>query len=779
VRLLLAAALSLQHAQATAIVDRDEVELGQQVVLTITVEISSGNQPVSIENPSITGLEVQGTIDQTDVAVRSGTLTRVAVREIRLIATEVGTATIGSARIESGTSVVVTNPIDITVAAAPTSPADALSTHVRALISGRSPNGLSGNEVLVEIITSADTILLGEQLELIVLAWFPRRIRSRLRNPPTLQPPQFQAAWIYPQSSPGSVALSRRIAGEWYDVYVHHQVVFPLTPGAFEIGPATVSYNLPLTYSFLSREVLHEPQSTSATVEVLPQPSEHRAVGFDGASAARLEFTVQAEPTTLGLGDAGSVVATLAGRGNVALWPEPVIRWPDGIRVYPQEVEIEIDSRDDGIWGTKTFRYLIVPDSYGDHLIAAPTYQYFDLEELDYVTLTSPALELVTEASSQPFTQVPLRDLPRLMEDAGGVTADRLLHGWSPFTWLALVTLLPLIVVAARISSRLRLRAVPRERHDVGAMDRLEQRFKTAVDALVVDPQRFDGPGLTAALRAAGVEQPIAAHAARVRERLWQARYGPEGEMDPNELSAELAEVIRALKTWEVTHEGAKALGVTVLFALVVSAIPLSAQSAERLYQTGAPRAAADSFRARAEAYPLSAAHWYNLGSALYSSGSEVPARAAWLRAARLKPRSRTVASAMERLAPVDGTTRRMIWVSPVTPGETYVAALLLWTMAWLFVALRSRARLVVPLMALAVLAAAYGLYVSRRYNRPTALIADDDTPLRVAPYGSAQDVSVLGQGSAVLISRTEGSWVLVKRPGGTGWVRQREIVRI
>jgi len=39
--------------------------------------------------------------------------------------------------------------------------------------------------------------------------------------------------------------------------------------------------------------------------------------------------------------------------------------------------------------------------------------------------------------------------------------------------------------------------------------------------------------------------------------------------------------------------------------------------------------------------------------------------------------------------------------------------------------------------------------------------------------------VSVLEQGNAVLVTRTEGDWVLVTRRSGRGWVRRREIVRL
>ncbi|UCG85836.1 MAG: BatD family protein [Gemmatimonadota bacterium] len=776
-RLLLAAALSMQQVQATAVVDRNEVELGQEILLTITVEASGGNQPVRIVDPRLTGLEVQGTVDQTDVAVRGGTLTRIATREVRLVATEVGTVTIGSVRIESGTSVVVTQPINITVTAASVAAPNAFNPYVRDLIERRRPAGVTAEEAFVEIIASADTILLGEELNLVVLAWFPRQVKSRLRNPPTLEPPQFRAAWTYPQGIPGAVAQSRRIAGQWYDVYAHHQVVFPLTPGVFEIGSATVSYSLPLTYSFLSREVLHEPQSRPASVEVLPQPSINRPRDFDGASAAQLEFRMEVEDRALSLGDAGTVTATLSGRGNVALWPEPRIQWPDAIRVYPQEVGIDIESRDDGIWGTKVFRYLVVADSYGSHVIPASNYQYFDLGALEYVTLTSGPLELVTEGSPPFFTQPPMHDRPPLMDAGRLVTADRVLRAWPVWTWIIVASLPPLIVGLVRLQSRLGTRAVSRERTSMSDLERLEQRFGSVVNTLVRNPQQLDGDRFAEALRAAGVEAPIADHAARMRERLWQARYGPEGGIDPDELSAELEEIIRALRGWGPIRERVSVVGTVVLLATIMGSWSLTAQSAERLYEAGAAREAADSFRARARAQPLRAAHWYNLGSALYSNGAEVPARAAWLRAARLEPRNRMISNVLELSPAPDRTTQRMTWVSPITPGEAYVGALILWWLAWVLLVLRSRARAIVSILALCFLVGSYGLYVSLYYERPVALIANDSTALRVAPYGSAQNLSVLERGSAVLVARTEGDWVLVDRSRAQGWARRQEIV--
>jgi hypothetical protein len=50
-------------------------------------------------------------------------------------------------------------------------------------------------------------------------------------------------------------------------------------------------------------------------------------------------------------------------------------------------------------------------------------------------------------------------------------------------------------------------------------------------------------------------------------------------------------------------------------------------------------------------------------------------------------------------------------------------------------------------------------------------------TPLRVAPYGSAQADFELEEGAAVRIEREQGAWVLVT--GGTerGWLLRAEVV--
>ncbi len=549
--LLCAAVVALQQVQATATVDRRELEFGTEVVLTISVR-ATGNEPIRIVDPALDGLEVRGTSERSDVSVDVGILTRITTRDIRLAATRSGRVTIGAVRVIQAEVEVSTDPIELTVTGGGAEISVSLQPHIRSFVERRAPPPMSSDEVSVQVLTTRDRVVLGEQLDLVVLAWFPRAIRSRLRIPPTLLPPQLQGAWIYQQNAPGAVVVSRRVGGVTYDIYVYHEVVFPLSPGVLHIDPATVSYSLPVTYSFLSREVRHEPQSEPAQVEVLPQPSAGRPAQFQGTGAAELRFTVEVDPSQLKVGDAGTVVATLSGRGNVALWPEPTLAWPEGLNVYPENVEVEIAPREGQMAGTKVFRFLVVPDSVGVHSIQAPTYDYFDLDARRYVTLRLEAIEVVTEGDLAGLVERPQQPLP-LADPPAVFDVARLVRRIPLWIWLLVVALAPALVGLAREVERRQLRATEEAKATPSALQHLEREFHGALAELVPDAETRDARGLVDALRAVGVEAPVAAHAARVRDRLWQANYGPEGGLDPTELAREVEEVLRALTCVRLT----------------------------------------------------------------------------------------------------------------------------------------------------------------------------------------------------------------------------------
>jgi hypothetical protein len=776
VAFLLSVLLTLQQMTVVATVDRTRVEVGEDVLLTITVEVAS-NDPVQVMNPSIVGLELLGTTDQSDVSIREGVATRILTRRIRLRATSAGIARIGATQAHLGNLVAQADPVELVIEANENADGESLAPHIRDLVERHEPPRLSADEVYIEVLTSTDSVVLGEQLDLAVVAWFPEQVRAQLRTPPTLQPPELQGAWTYSQGVPHAVDMRRRLRNTSYHVYVHSVVVFPLTPGTLEIGPATVSYSLPMSYSFLSREVRHEPQSDSVQVFVGEQPVETRPSSFSGAAGSGIQLELHVTPPDLAVGDAAVLTAVLTGEGNVALWPEPAIRWPDAVRVYPEGIDVDLVPDAERITGTKTFRYLLVPDSAGTHLASEVSYAYYDLRARRYVVLRAPEFAVVAEAATAAPTETS-SDTRVLLLDSRGWSLDRLFEGMPGWIWLLLLLLPPFGAGLAVMMPRLRGTTERKVREPASELNRLATEFGNVLMGLVGEAVKGGTTEVATALRAAGIDAPIATHAARVRERLWQANYGPESGIDPEELTAEVSEILRAL-TGDSTRKTNNVAAGAALVILSMAVIPwsVSGQSAERLHEAGAWRAAVDSFAARVFAEPSMMPHWYNLGAALESAGETQRARRAWIRAARLAPRNSRVRAAINQLPSLDATSRRLVWWSPVTPGEAFLAAILLWVLTWTCVGFRLRKRWSISTCILAFVCAGYGAQLRARYASPVALVLASETVLRAAPYGPAQAQRILDEGMALRVKRETGSWILVERGMDAGWLMRDEVV--
>lgn len=762
---LLGAAAQAPQVEVTA--DRERIAVGETVTVTVTVR-AAGALPVEIAEPAYATIAVLDRRERSQVSVEDGI--RTTRREILLRPERPGTVVIGpfvvrqeEASVESETVTVVVTSVVPMVAE--------LSPRVRAVIDRAMPSGAGEPDAVeVAVLASADSVVLGEQIDLVVAAWFPREVLNRLRAPPAVLPPDVRGAWGYAQPAPAGIVATRTAGGRRYDLFVHHEIVFALTAGDLEVGPATVSYSLPVTGSFLSREVRYEEQSTPFLVAVSSPPERPDARGVPGRD---MTLTVDAPQTTLPLGDAVSVSIALSGLGNVALWPEPTLRWPGGVQAYQQRAAVEVSTEQGLLGGTKLFEYLVVADSAGLHRLPAPSYRYFDLTERRYVTIEGAAVVFATP--SPPRAAEPVRAPPALLERSPWHGFEGALRRLPAWVWVVVFAVPPLAALGlARRRRRQRPHAAAREgsaRHD-DALALLAADFSRALRRLVPGADALGADRLTAALVAAGVESSLAAHATRVRERLRAARYGPDGGTDPTELGRE-TQAVRDALTAQGRREWRAVTGAALVLLAVLSG-PVQSQTVAELWQAGAVRPVADSLLARTRSEPSVPAHWYNLGLAFEQLGQEARARAAWLEAARLAPRVQPI----RRAAPSDdGPAGAILWIAPLTPREALAAAALLWLAGWVLLVQRRRRRAALVSLVVAVGFAAFAGVVAWRYRLPVGFVVTADTPLREAPYGPAPSSLALGEGAAVGIDRAEADWRLVRRGEWRGWLHATELV--
>ena len=790
---LVTALMVMQGAEVTAGVDRTHLRVGEELTLTIRAR-SRAADPVEIMLPSLNGFAIVGSRDMTEVAINgaSGSV-RTTVRELQLRAQQPGALLIGPVRARQGVSVVATDPILVTIDSAADRTTTTLSPLARSLLETTPPPGSRrADRVALTMLVPSDTVYAGQQVDIIAAAWIPRELGERMRRPPLLTLVTPEGVWAYPAATSSGVALSRRVGGRWLDLFIAHQVVFPLVAGRLIIPPASVEYALPVSFSFFSREERYTLRSDSIAITALPLPPPANTTNVVGEG---LRLDLQIDPAATRVGEPVDASVTISGIGNVSLWPEPPLKWPTGFRVYPAQTEVRVAPDAGRIGGSKTIHFLAVPDSSGNFVLPSVRYTYFNATAGRYETATTAPRALAVAPGAEPRAA---RVLLPLAPARGELAADGMSRrlGWQG--WLALLLVPPLLSWLARR----RWRQVPDTEAVVAGpaltpLGRLEREFLAVLTSHVSDPFARDGDGLAQALRAAGVDSAVADHVKRLRDRLRAARYGPRGLGDAAELAEEIEQVLRVLGAAASDGHGhaggrrPRPTVVSVLLAIMIvraqHAAPLHAQtallqgqtpSAEALFQAGALRAAADSFAARAARQPRDPAHWYNLGATLYRAGADGKATAAWIRAARLAPRDPAIRRALRLLPPPDPVTEQLLLVGWATPAEWGLVGAGGWLVVWLLVAAGGRRRGLIALFgAVAIGTSVLGAIEWRRRDQAVAVVVADGAPVRAAPYGGASAAATVQPGGALLMGRRYGPWVEVHRTDGIhGWVLGEEI---
>ena len=751
-------------------IDQDRASVGQELVYTVRA-VSHSSDPMNLTIAPFNGFEIIARSERTEVSF-SGGPTRTTVLEIRLRAVRPGRWPIGPARATQGAQVAEAAAlvVDIDPNAAVATPA--MNPRLRALLE-RAPPPPRG-KAAVALLVSADTVNVGEQVDVVTAAWFPRDLRLQLRRPPTLQPPVIDGVWSYPQATPAGIAVTRSIAGSAYDLFVSHQVVFPLVPGAIGIPGATLKYSTPLALQFFSQEERFALTSLPDTLVVRALPTAGRPADFTGAVGSGLKLERRITPTTARAGEGVAVELALSGEGNTALWPPPEVRWPRTARAYVDRVEERVSTVDGRLGGTKTFRYLVVPDSVGPLTLPAVSYAYYDLKDRAYrgAGVAASALPVANGGESAASIALP----PGLLPASSPALAWRIAQNVPDWVWLAIFILPP---VAVSLRGRRFRRKRPQAPRAASGLRAAEEKLDAVVRGLVPDPDQRSRVGLAAAVRAAGADVETASRVAAARERLLARRYGPPGPAaEDTDLVAEVEELVHRLGD---SLRGWRGRGVTAVLLVGLLAGRLTAQAPppEGLYEAGALRAAAEGFSRRAEQEPAVAAHWYDLGAAYYRLGAKGRAAAAWIRARRLEPREPTIRRALRLIPPPDAMSARWTWSPPVTSEELLLVGALGWIIGWIAWVFRPRLRdRWTVLLIFAAASAAGGFALRAWYRRPIAIVLDQ-TMLRLSPHGRAPTIGPLEAGGAVQILRQDRGWVLVRAGSREGWVASEAVATI
>jgi len=645
---------------------------------------------------------------------------------------------------------------------------------------------------------TGDTVYVGQQMDYVVNVRLNDAARRRMRRNPTFFPPDMPSVLAYDVEPPRAPA---RGAAQCFENLSYRRALFPLFPGTAAIPPAALTYAIPVSASFFSREESHELRTDSVAFVALEPPHAGRPAGYDGAVVAGLRASARLGAAVGRMGDPLLLTVRLEGRGNVKLLPRPALDVAWGTVARGPE-RVVIDSSLGQVRGTKEFDWLLTPRRAGVVTIDALRYPYFDPERVAYdIAVTAPVQADVSAAALAATDTVVAS---RLAIRTTLRESQPLPYIERPLYWL-LLALAPIPATLRRTRRRARqhagaftaaqrLQRATSGREPVGPRE-LRRLWLSAirerVPALVPATARVP---LARQLRRAGVTESTADAADALLERLDAMAFGGAavvGGALPAEalrLAAEIdAQAVR------VRVIGARTAGlVLVCIACIGGAVHALPDGARRTFDEGVRAYEAGNFalarrqfaRVAARA-PRTTDSWANLGTAAWAMGDSAYAAAGWQRALRLRPLDPDARARLETLRPASGFASRG-YVPPVPLSAIAALALALWLSAWLVLALPPARRPTAARPAaggaitVAVVFLAGALELGDRLDASGLGVLRHAVSLVGSPASGAASTGSAGAGEVGLVGAREGGWVRITLDGTrAGWVPASDVLSL
>jgi hypothetical protein len=377
--LALGCALPSSHAQAAvrSEVDANRVGVEDQVQLTVTVE--GGSYPDQIPPPPLSNLRVVGGPSvSTQMSLINGSLSQSRSWTWWLQPSAPGRAEIGAVQVRVGSNVESAPAIAIEVVAgsvkpqqAPQRTMDPFARDPMEEFFGRSRVRPHEPRLFVEVRPSRTSLYVGEPL----LLTYSIYTQTSLSGLEFANAPQYTGFWVEdlqgPQNQAGQPATVEGIPYRRFTVML--KLLFPTRAGRLTIPAASVKVGIPRQSLFDQGSVV-ERSTKPLTVDVKPIPD---APGFSGA-VGRFRASATIDRPTVALGEAATLRFRVEGTGNLK-WVEKA---PElnvtGARVYPPQAKSDLKAQAGGIVGSRTWEFVVVPQTTGTIEIPALPFSYFD-----------------------------------------------------------------------------------------------------------------------------------------------------------------------------------------------------------------------------------------------------------------------------------------------------------------------------------------------------------------------------------------------------------------
>ena len=223
-------------------------------------------------------------------------------------------------------------------------------------------------------------------------------------------------------------------------------------------------------------------QSEPQPLLILPLPAEGRPASFDGA-IGQLSVSADVSTTRLTQGEPVTLTLSITGSGNFDRIVPPALPEWDGWRIYPPKSDFTPGDAT-GFSGTKTFAYILIPQTDQVTEIPEVAYASFDPKTARYVETILPAIPVTVAPATTPVAALP-RLTPENREEPQRVPAELMplrpvigrtlpptAPAWTrPGFWILQGAILTMLIILAVWLRRIRQRSQNDRlaRHHIGS----------------------------------------------------------------------------------------------------------------------------------------------------------------------------------------------------------------------------------------------------------------------------------------------------------------------
>lgn len=373
--------------QVSASLDRNQMALNEQAVLSLVVAGGGGDLPQP-QLPNLSEFQISNAGRAQNFSWVNGKASASITYSYVLTPLKEGRFTIPPIRFQYQNQTAETQAmtLDVVKADSVAAPATAQEEGARRPVASQGP-------AAVFITGSVDktTVYVGEPVTYV----FRLYNRVPLLSRPNYQPPETTGFWT--EDLPPQRNFTAQVKGVPYNVTEVRTALFPSSPGKAKVGSASLAVQMEnfgtdpfgsdFFASFFNRgeQRVLKTEPVNVHVKALPEP---KPAGFKGA-VGRFTLTGQTDKDTVGVGQPLTLTLTVAGKGNIKSLPELTLPPFTNFRTFDANAATNIDKKDGEVEGSKVFKTVLIPTASGDIKIPPIDFVFFDTEAKAYKTVHS------------------------------------------------------------------------------------------------------------------------------------------------------------------------------------------------------------------------------------------------------------------------------------------------------------------------------------------------------------------------------------------------------